>query len=209
MNDINDTIEQRAVTVAAMLRALAEECVDVYCDPDAVRDVRAAALEFLRATGGSDALRLGATIEWHTGCHCHGDDNSETVHADTIAEMGATLAAHKHAERMDTDDVVWVLALDATEADELKAAYDRTSDRTLRRVALTEAVAKARGVLDARRAEVARAQVSLNAICADLNEVGLAKRESELARLSALRDEQAAVVEAAMADLAAHDAEAQ
>lgn len=199
-------VERSAKDVARALRLLASEADDLYHLPAATREVRAAALEFLSATGGSDALRLGCTVEWHSGCHCHGDDHSETLHADSIAEMGATLAAHKHAERLDADDVVWVLALDATESSELKAAYDRSSDRTVRRAALSDAVARARGVLDARRSEVARAQVDFNAIRGDLNDAGIAAREDAIARLSALRDGQAGIVEAAAAALAAHDA---
>jgi hypothetical protein len=185
-------------------RELLTATADADLYDEKMDELHALAIDILARTGHRE---LHATIEWHTGCHCHGQDHTDKITTDTLEEMAQEIAGHPHADEGDLDKVHWVVKLTGNEHSDLFQHYKARADYLYRLKVQRETVRVLETKLRNQTGSISRALNSLAAMTPELTPEAQATRRVNIDQECAERDETVQNLAAAKAHLTKLEAE--
>ena len=133
-----------------------------------------------------DNPKLQVTVQWWEGCHCHGDNHSESFESHSIEEMARQLAGCEHTVTDRGSDycdrVTWVLDLSEQEQDQLKEQFNKHAEHNKEIKRLTEWREALKKALAKADAEIPTETRELDALRSDLTFEAILKREEAIAK---------------------------
>ena len=178
---MNDSLED---AIAVCQHSLSQAMEGMVPDPVVVNVLHKLALEILAQTSQGTPT-LTCRVEWHEGCHCHGNDRSEDFDVNTVEDMARELAGNNHVEDGDLGNVYYRVPLSEAEYDQLKARYRVWRDYYTKGNALIDYGNKLTKELRSAGNSLKYAQEKLNQEAQDLTPEAISRRNAEIEALSA------------------------